>query len=144
MQGLDAPYTKNLQELKGQWLLLSAHSGECPSTCEKHLYLQRQLRESMGREKDRIDWVWIVDDAAPVRAPIQSAASQGTVLRASGNVIAHWLRLDAPDAYREHLYIVDPMGNLMMRFPADPDPKQVRKDLDRLLRASSSWDRAGR
>src|SRR5256885_8803090 len=44
-----------LQSLKGQWLLLSVAGGACGSACESHLYLQRQLRETLGREKDRLD-----------------------------------------------------------------------------------------
>ena len=44
----------------------------------------------------------------------------------------------------DHLYVVDPMGEWMMRMPADPSPQKVKRDLDRLLRASASWDRAGR
>jgi hypothetical protein len=44
----------------------------------------------------------------------------------------------------DHLYVVDPIGNWMMRFPAQADPKQVKRDLDRLLRASAFWDKGGR
>ena len=47
----------NLQSLKGQWLLVSVSGGACDAGCQKHLYLQRQLRESLGKEKDRLDWV---------------------------------------------------------------------------------------
>ena len=47
-------------------------------------------------------------------------------------------------ALTEQLYIVDPMGEWMMRTPADPEPARVKRDLDKLPRASSSWDRAGR
>jgi len=44
----------------------------------------------------------------------------------------------------QHLYLVDPMGEWMMRMPADPDPARVKRDLERLLRAASSWDQPGR
>ena len=53
-----------LPALKGQWLLVSVSGGACDASCEGHLYLQRQLRESLGREKDRVDWVWLVDDGS--------------------------------------------------------------------------------
>src|SRR3954466_15091973 len=55
----------SLDSLKGQWLLVSVAGGACDALCEKNLYLQRQLRESLGRDKDRVDWIWLVDDAAP-------------------------------------------------------------------------------
>ena len=72
-----------LESLRGQWLLVSAAGGACDATCESHLYLQRQLRESLGKDKDRMDWVWLVTDAAPVREALRPALTQGqaTVLR---------------------------------------------------------------
>ena len=48
---------------------------------------------------------------------------------------------------QDHLYVVDPMGNFMMRFPANMDVEgasKAKRDLNRLLKASSSWDQAGR
>jgi hypothetical protein len=47
----------------------------------------------------------------------------------------------------DHLYVIDPMGHFMMRFPAHMDvagASKAKKDLDRLMRASASWDQAGR
>ena len=46
-----------LKSLKDQWLLISVASGACDAGCQQNLYFQRQLRESLGREKDRLDWV---------------------------------------------------------------------------------------
>jgi hypothetical protein len=45
---------------------------------------------------------------------------------------------------QDHLYVVDPMGEWMMRAPVQPQPERLKRDLDRLLRASGSWDKAGR
>ena len=57
----------NLRALKGQWTLLSLSSGDCAAACEKHIYLQRQLRESLGREKDRMDRVVLITDDLPLK-----------------------------------------------------------------------------
>lgn len=136
-----------LGELRGQWLLLSVAGGACDADCRNNLYLQRQLREGMGREKERLDWVWLVTDEATPPADIAPALAQATVLRADGAALADWLQPEAGHALSEHLYVVDPGGNWMMRFPARMDSAgatQARRDLDRLLRASSSWDQAGR
>ena len=57
--------------------------------------------------------------------------------------IPHFCHEDG-HALEDHLYLVDPMGEWMMRMPADPDPARLRRDLDRLLRASASWDSPGR
>lgn len=140
-----------LQSLRGQWLLVSVAGGACDASCEKHLYLQRQLREGLGKDKDRLDWVWLVTDAAPVRPALLSALGQATVLRVEGQQLAQWLAPAQGGQLADHLYLVDPMGNWMMRFPAMKDAqidpgaaKGIKRDLDRLLRASASWDQPGR
>lgn len=136
-----------LNALRGQWLLVSVGSGACDAVCENHLYLQRQMRESLGREKDRLDWVWLVTDAAPVPSALASALGQATVLRVDAQALARWLEPAPGQALNEHLYLVDPKGNWMMRFPALLDAAgaaKARRDLERLLRASASWDQAGR
>ncbi len=136
-----------LGELRGQWLLVSASGGACDPACRSNLYLQRQLRESMGRDKDRVDWVWLVTDDAPLPADIAPALAQATVLRVPQGGLQQWLHPAAGHALAEHLYLVDPQGNWMMRFPAQLDragAAQAKRDLERLLRASSSWDKPGR
>jgi hypothetical protein len=55
-----------------------------------------------------------------------------------------WLAPAAGAGLDQHLYVIDPMGEWMMRAPVKPDPQKLKRDLDRLLRASSSWDVAGR
>ncbi len=136
-----------LTALKNQWLLLSVAGGGCDVRCEQNLYFQRQLRESLGREKERLDRVWLVNDETPVREALLPALAAATVLRAPPSEVAQWLEPAPGKRLQDHLYLVDPLGNLMMRFPADMDAAaaaKAKRDLDRLLRASSSWDKEGR
>ena len=133
--------------LRGQWLVVVVAGGACDARCERHLWLQRQLREALGRDKDRVDKVWLIDDAAAPRPATLDAVLAGapaTVLRVAPGALAAWLQPARGQALEDHLYIVDPLGHWMMRMPADPDPARVKRDLDRLLRASAGWDRAGR
>ena len=110
--------------------------------------MQRQLREMLGRERDRIDKVWLVTDDAELppalRAALQADAGRAACCACRARRWPRWLQPDAGHALEDHLYLVDPMGEWMMRTPADPDPASVKRDLDRLLRASSSWDQPGR
>ena len=137
----------SLAALRGQWLLISVAPGSCDNACEKHLYLQRQLRETLGKEKERLDWVWLVPDESPVRRALLPALVQATVMRVPGEQLAGWLEPAPGRGVHEHLYLVDPMGNLMMRFPAALDSSsasRAKRDLDRLMRASAGWDQPGR
>ena len=132
--------------LVGQWLLIVVAGGDCDATCEKALLLQRQLRETLGKEKDRVDKVWFVDDAAPVRPEVLRAIGAGTpaqVLRVPRAALAQWLEAQPGAPLEAHFYVVDPLGRWMMRAPPDPEPARLKRDIERLLRASASWDRPG-
>lgn len=136
-----------LSRLQGQWLLVSVGGGACGAPCQERLYLQRQLRESLGKDKDRLDWVWLVSDDAQPPADIAPGLAQATVLRVDPQALAQWLAPAPGHTLDEHLYVVDPMGHWMMRFPAPlsrAEAPKAKRDLERLLRASASWDQAGR
>ena len=136
-----------LPTLQGQWLLVSVASGACDASCEHHLYLQRQLREGLGKDKERMDWVWIVSDDVPVRDALKPALAQATVVRVPQAQLAQWLSPAKGQQLADHLYVVDPMGHWMMRFPPTPDNSsagKIRQDLQRLMRASAGWDQPGR
>jgi len=52
-------------------------------------------------------------------------------------VVAKWLPLEKGGKVEEHIYLIDPMGHLMMRFPKNADPAKVKKDLVKVLKASA-------
>lgn len=136
--------TVPLDSLKDQWLLISVGDSACNERCQEHLYLQHQLRETLGREMDRLDWVWLRTGAVELSPALREATQSAAVLHMERTEIASWLEPAAGAQLEDHLYVVDPLGNWMMRFPVDLEPKQVQRDLNRLLRASASWDKAGR
>lgn len=135
------------KSLQGQWLLIVVGPAACDAGCEARLYAQRQLREMLGRERDRLDKVWLVTDEAPLRPELRAAlaaAPATTVLRADRAAVSAWLAPEPGHALDEHLYVVDPLGEWMMRMPAAGQPAKIKRDLDKLLRASASWDQPGR
>ncbi len=147
LTSLDGARQLPATSLRGQWLLLVLSPSACGAACEKQLFMQRQLREMLGRERERIDKVWLVTDSGPL-APALAAAVQAdpglTVLRADRAELARWLLPASGQQLDDHLYVVDPMGEWMMRLPAGAEPARAKRDLDRLLRAASSWDLPGR
>ncbi|MGE0096863.1 MAG: SCO family protein [Hydrogenophaga sp.] len=134
----------SLASLKDQWLLISVADSACDEACQQHLYLQRQLRETLGREKDRLDWVWLRTGDITLSEPLRQATAAALVLHVDAQALATWLQPAPGQKIEDHLYVVDPLGNWMMRFPANLDPAQAKRDLDRLLRASAFWDKEGR
>jgi len=143
LQGRSVP----LRSLKGQWLLVAVGSAACDARCERRLLLQRQLREMLGRDRDRVDKVWLITDETALKPELRQAlatAPQVAALRLPRAVVQAWLKPAAGQSLEDHLYLVDPMGEWMMRMPATPDPSKVKRDLERLLRAAASWDTPGR
>lgn len=124
-----APFTA----LRGKWVLVQFDGGACGERCERKHYVMRQARRAQGVNAGRIERLWIVTDATAPR-PELLAAIEGTRLVAQG--VAQADAFPAGVALEEHLWLVDPIGNLMMRFPREPDPSRVIKDLERLLKYS--------
>jgi hypothetical protein len=136
-----------LPSLKGQWLLATVSSGACDARCEKNLYFQRQMREALGKEMGRVDRVWFITDDAPVAPGLLPALKGATVLRVPPAALSQWLQPEQGKDLQNHLYVVDPIGNWMMRFPPDMDAAsaaKAKRDMDRLLRAAGGWDTEGR
>ena len=135
------------ETLKGQWLMIVVSGAACDAVCEKQLWLQRQLRETLGRDKDRVDKVWLIIDAGTPKVQTLAGVTthtDATVLRVPRAALAAWLRPAPGHALEDHIYIVDPLGNWMMRAPPNADPSKLKSDVIKLLRASAGWDKAGR
>lgn len=135
------------ETLRGQWLLVAVGPAACAGDCEKRLFMQRQLREMLGRERDRLDKVWFVTDEAPMPAALRMAVESAPammVLRVDRAALAAWLAPAPGQALDDHLYVVDPLGEWMMRMPPNAEPSKVKRDLDKLMRGSAGWDKAGR
>ena len=136
-----------VESLKGQWLLTLVQDGACDAACEKKLFTQRQLREMLGKEREKVDKLWLIPDDQPLRPALQQAVSQGvpvTVLRAPRAQIEAWLKPAAGQRLSDHFFVIDPMGNWMLRSPVEPDPVKLKNDLNRLLKANAGWDKPGR
>jgi hypothetical protein len=118
----------SMSELRGKWVLVTFDAAACDAWCERKLYITRQVRRAQGKEMERVERLWVVTDAGKPRAEALAAAE--------GIRVARFAADGFPGSAVDHIYVVDPLGNLMMRFPRDPDPSRVIKDLQRLLKYS--------
>lgn len=131
------------QRLHGKWSMLYLHDGACRKTCVDNLYKMRQIRLATGKYAPRIQRVILLGSAAPARfseEQKQQFAGQ-LILRVKNSeqlaaLKAFRLVDDEDPKTKQRLYIVDPLGNLMMSYPPDADPGGIIKDLNRLLRYS--------
>ncbi|MBP0132740.1 MAG: hypothetical protein ITD31_05085 [Nitrosospira sp.] len=124
-----------IRQLRGKWVLLSVGSSTCDEKCNKNLYYMRQVRTMQNAEKSRIERVWLIDDGEPPQN-LQLAEDYKGMFFINAKDSKLLEELPAVESVRDHIYMIDPLGNLMMRFPKDPDPIQMAKDIKRLLKVS--------
>ena len=123
-----------LAAFKGKWVFLMVDSGACDEFCKRKLYDMRQVRLTQGKDMDRIERAWLIDDNQQPSSAVTSEYEGTHMLTAQGSPLLS--RLPAEHSVRDHIYIVDPLGNLMMRYPRDADPSKIKKDVVKLLKVS--------
>jgi hypothetical protein len=113
-------------------VLVTFDASVCGASCERKLYIVRQVRRAQGKDAERIERLWLLTDGGTPRPELLAALDGSRIGPADAG-----LRSAFPGDALASIYLVDPLGNLMMRFPAEPDPSRMIKDLARLLKYSS-------
>ena len=128
------------KEVEKVWTLLQFVEGECDETCSESLYNTRQMRISFGKDIDRVDRVAVVSGVVEGESNQRMWASHPdlTVLIGTGNGMGRQIRDHVPEFNRSSndIYLLDPLGNVVMRFPASLEVKLMKKDIKKLLKLS--------
>jgi hypothetical protein len=131
-----APRAAAATVFRSQWSLVYIGAGDCDPDCRQALYVMRQTRLALNNDMTRVARVFLVTRACCDRDFLGREHAGLTVLDASAPA-AQPLLAQFPAAAREHtLYIVDPLGNLMMSYDARGNPRGLLEDLKKLLRLS--------
>jgi len=123
-----------LAELRGKWVLLVVSGPDCGEACRRALYATRVARTIQGREQDRVVRAWLQPAAASPPPAELLARDPGLVAALAAPVELTRLPIDAYRAAA--ILLLDPHGNLVLRYGDDPDVERLAKDLERLLRVS--------
>jgi cytochrome oxidase Cu insertion factor (SCO1/SenC/PrrC family) len=131
------------RELHGKWTLITFSAAECLKPCERNLYNMRQVIAAQGDKAERVQSVLVVTDLKALdllRYAVKDYPGMHAIVGPPEAVSAlarqFTLPTGSPLDNLNRIYVVDPLGNFMMSYPADADPNGIRKDLARLLRAS--------
>lgn len=114
----------------GAWWLVIAADGACDAVCAQQLYATRQARTIQGRERERVQRVWLVTGSA---APSQALLAEHPDLVVARTTAEQTALLPHGSAA---IYLIDPLANQVLAWPADPDIKAMAADLARVLKAS--------
>ena len=121
-------------QLRGRWIFVTVDSGTCDDYCRNKLWKIRQVRLTQGKYPERIERVWLLNDTQPVAAGVTEEYEGTWIARTQGSTVL--TALPFRDEQRDHIYLVDPLGNVVLRYPKDADPTGMKKDISRLLRIS--------
>ena len=137
----------SLDTFKGKWVMLKTGPAACDKTCMEQMFAIRQVRSMTGKEMARIERVWLITDSAPLETTLMRELDGMRMLRAPNALVANWLPVEPGANLDDSIFLIDPLGNLMMRFPPVPAGAteaekvqhyaKVKKDLGKLLKASA-------
>jgi len=128
---------EELTAFKGKWVMLQVSSSDCQRQCQNALFAMRQLRLMQGKDMDRIERVLLITDTGPMDTSLIRQYDGVHLLRVDATPVDAWLPVEQGETVQDRLYLIDPLGNLMMRYNVDADPAKVKKDITKLLSASS-------
>lgn len=123
-----------MKDLHGKWILVTIDSGYCDEACQEKLYFMRQVRLVQGKEKHRIERLWLINDNAIPDAELVKQYEGTLFVNAKDSEIPGFI--ETRESQTKHIYLIDPIGNLMMRFPENVDGTKMGHDIKRLLHVS--------
>ena len=123
-----------MKDLHGKWVLLTVDSGNCDEICKNKLYFMRQVRMVQGKEKHRIERLFLVNDKIQPDSELVKQYEGTYFVNAAESEILDLI--ETKDVQTKHIYLIDPIGNLMMRFPENIDGTKMGHDIKRLLHVS--------
>ncbi len=124
----------SFKQLEGKWLFLTVDDAACDAYCEKKLWQIRQVRKTQGKYPERIERVWLVTGGGKPAAKLAVEFEGTWMVDVRDSAVLDALPYEQGRA--DHIYLVDPLGNLVLRYPRDANPSRMKKDLDRLLKVS--------
>jgi hypothetical protein len=114
-----------------KWTLVYIGDGRCDDACRHALVVMRQTRLSLNNEMGRVERVFLATGECCAQEYLQHEHAGLKVLTAPAD-----LSLFPTEARGQFLFIVDPLGNLMMRYDVRQDPKGLLQDMKKLLSLS--------
>lgn len=126
--------SSGFERTRGKWVLAYVGPAACGDPCRQSLYFMRQARILQDSERYRVELVWVLTDTRDVDTALLQALPELRVWRPAST--ADTRQFVAGNVGSNHIYLVDPLGNPILRFPAPPDAKRMVKDIKLLLKAS--------
>jgi cytochrome oxidase Cu insertion factor (SCO1/SenC/PrrC family) len=129
--------------LHGKWTMVYFDTAACPESCMSQLFFMRQTHTAQGKNYDQMQRLMLLTDVQGIDSLKSRLTDYADMLiwHSDKAEVAKLLQEFGPDAAaadaQHYIYLLDPQGNLMMRYKLGAEPAGVRKDLERLLKYSN-------
>lgn len=126
------------QKLRGKWWLLYLTAEPLDAASQRNLYYMRQIRQATGKNRDRVARaiVTVQDSTNAYQQLARQFPGTGFFIISPEKIAGLEIATKKLALARGSLYLVDPLGNIMMSYALDAPPKGILKDLERLLKVS--------
>lgn len=130
LPGQEADAGDGVDWLRRRWSLIYLSAGGCDRVCESRLAELGRIHKALAEDRNRVQRVLLhpVAAAPPAAVDLLSIPLEGEAAAA--------LQAELLAAHPGPIYVSDPLGNLVLAYPADARDKGILKDLERLLRLS--------
>jgi len=119
-----------------KWTLVYIGDGRCEPACRQALYQMRQTRLALNNEMTRVVRLFLVTGQCCAAEYLRREHPDLLVLDARGESAGQWLGTFPSESREQSLYIVDPLGNLLMRYDTRQNPRGLLEDFKKLLALS--------
>jgi hypothetical protein len=125
------------------WVMLYPLPDKCEDSCLEDVAKLRQIHIATGRKRDRVS-IWLLNNgtlSADVQQQLIAVYGGLDILNDPlGKVSGQMESISGPESQQDRgqVFLLDPSANIILRYPADFDPKDIHRDLDRLLTWSST------
>ncbi len=123
----------SFSSLTGKWVFVTVDEARCDAYCDKKLWQIRQIRKTQGKYPERIERVWLMTGQGQPDKRLLDEYAGTWMAFATAEILKQFPR---EGQVSDHIYLLDPLGNLVLRYPRDANPTRIRKDLERLLKVS--------
>ena len=133
----------SLSSLNGSWTLVKLGGNSCDKVCQQHIHDLHQIRRALGEDMFHVQRLLVLSNPHPTDEFLELIANYPGMLVVTGNDTAFKDFLSTFESFEETnrhgIYIIDPMGNLMMHYSSETKAKDILNDMERLLMATKHW-----
>ena len=131
-------HSPEVKSLQGRWALIHFDTdGVCEQKCQKSVFNMHQLNVLLNKDSERLKRVMLYN------VNLKQVANKAWRTEDKGLMVFQW-QTNAIEKFNQKvdglkdgdMLLMDPLGNILMKYPENADPYGVQRDIKLLFKAS--------